>query len=58
MAMTLPEAAMYYEYAEKHPPVSWMVAAYLGVKPKTKKSEQANMDELLALFGSAGGKIK
>lgn len=45
---------MYYEYAEKHPPVSWMVAAYLGVKPKAKKSDQGSMDELLALFGGPG----
>lgn len=51
MDMTLPEAAMYFEYAGKHPPVSYMVAGYLGVKPKPKASD---MGDLLSMFGGPG----
>ena len=55
MAMTLPEADMYYEYAGKHPPISWMVAGYLGVKPpEAKPTVEANMNDLLAMFGGPG----
>lgn len=46
---------MYYEYIEKHPPVSWLVAAYVGVKPKAKKqNDRGSMDDLLAMFGGPG----
>lgn len=56
MAMTLPEVDMYYEYAGKHPPVSWMIAGYLGVKPKAAP-KPSDMGDLLAMFGGPG-KIK
>ena len=55
MAMTLPEVAMYFEYAGEHPPVSWMVAGYLGIKPKPKpQSVNEQMGDLLTLFGGPG----
>jgi hypothetical protein len=65
MAMTLPEAAMYYEYAEKHPPLAWMVESYLEAKSKrpigkkpANSNKEGSMDELIAMFGAAGGAVK
>lgn len=52
MAMTLPEAAMYFDYCSEHPPVSRMIAGYLGVKPKSRKPQ--DMGDLLAMFGGPG----
>lgn len=43
---------MYYEYAGKHPPVSYMVAGYLGVKPPEKAKN--DMGDLLNMFGGPG----
>lgn len=53
MRMTLPEAAMYFEYAGEHPPVSYMVAAYFGVKPKGKP-KPSDLDDLVNMFGGPG----
>ncbi|MGO9176317.1 MAG: hypothetical protein ACLQED_09270 [Desulfobaccales bacterium] len=51
-------------YWEQHPPVGDLVAAYLGYQgPKTenrkpKTGPYGSPEELMAAFGSVGGKIK
>lgn len=34
--LTLPRYRALYRRFKDHPPVHWMVAAYLGIKPKTE----------------------
>jgi len=63
--MTLPRLYEMQGYWEQHPPVGDLVAAYLGyearstgLKPVPPKSSYGSAEELMAAFGSAGGKVK
>ncbi len=49
-------AAMWRHWAD-HPPVSLMVAGYLGIKPKPKATanQDAAIAELMGMFGVAPG---
>jgi hypothetical protein len=66
--MTLPRLYEMQCYWEQHPPVGDLVAAYLGYTPVGRESaaHPAKMDagkygspeELMAVFGAMGGKVK
>lgn len=57
--MGFPEFAGLAVYWAENPPLHLMVKAYLGIekKPATPEGEQGSLDELLDLFGAAGGQI-
>ncbi len=68
--MTLPRLYEMQRYWERHPPVGDLVAAYLGYKdpetssPSPLRGERrggggyGSPEELMAAFGSVGGKIQ
>lgn len=57
--MGFPEFTGLATYWAENPPLHLMVKAYLGIerKPVSPEGEQGTLDELLDLFGAAGGQI-
>ena len=49
--MTLQDVIDLHDYWQDHPPVQWMVQAYLGIKPK--EAQSLNVDQLNA-FATTG----
>jgi hypothetical protein len=63
--MTLPRLYEMQRYWERHPPVGDLIAAYLGYggsqKTENRKQKTAlygSPEELMAMFSTAGGKVK
>lgn len=54
--MGLREYAAMWRHWSDHPPVALMVAGYIGIKPRSKKS--ANQDAaIMELFARFGGNV-
>jgi len=53
--MGLAEYTAMHRYWSDHPPVHLMVAAYLGIKPRTPADNDAAMEALCGMFGVMPG---
>lgn len=52
--MDLPRLIEIYKYQDSYPPLHQLVAAYMGIKPKTTKSNNPDKDlgsEIASIFG-------
>jgi hypothetical protein len=49
--MTMPDVNLIFDYCDRHPPVHVLVAAYLGVKPKSgPQAGGMSPDQLVAML--------
>ncbi len=46
-------------YWQDNPPLHLMVKAYLGIEsaPRVEQQDEGTLDELMAMFGAAGGQV-
>jgi hypothetical protein len=57
--MTLPDFYAMQSEWEQWPPLNVLVAQFMGHKPPGRvKQSQNNLQELIDLFGAAGGEVK
>ena len=49
----IPRIEALNRYWENHPPVQWMVASYLGIKPKGKSNQDGDIAQLMGMFGQS-----
>lgn len=48
----IPRLESLNKYWADHPPVQWMIAAYLGIEAKDKPNSKEDIEQLLSMFGT------
>jgi hypothetical protein len=56
----LPRVERWMDYCQKHPPLQWMVSAYLGFNNESNKAVRVtneNFDEFMKMIGGGSGHL-